>query len=270
MKEIYEAVIFDLDGTLIDSEKNYALSDGKLFSDYGLVFSDEIRREFIGKGVEEFLRLLREEYGIDEDPQVLLEKKNRYYLDIARSNTHVFPEMERLLKALHTLRIPMAVASGSPLEIIKEMLSICNIEQYFRVVVSSQETARGKPHPDVFLEAARRLGIDPGRCLVLEDSPRAASKTQAKNLTIDDGWGKVMVGASTGGQQSWESDQLRQSIFTYYFVDGLRKNNGSVRNAFYYAQPRVSDRVRSEKGAEQNPQIMATTNNWDMKLAKPR
>jgi len=87
---------------------------------------------------------------------------------------------------------------------------------------------------------------------------------------MDDGWGKVMVGASTGGQQSWESDQLRQSIFTYYFVDGLRKNNGSVRNAFYYAQPRVSDRVRSEKGAEQNPQIMATTNNWDMKLAKPR
>lgn len=106
--------------------------------------------------------------------------------------------------------------------------------------------------------------------LVLEDSPRTASRAQSKNLTMDDGWGKVMVGASTGGQQSWESDQLRQSIFTYYFVDGLRKNNGSVRNAFYYAQPRVSDRVRSEKGAEQNPQIMATTNNWDMKIAKPR
>jgi len=184
MKEFYEAVIFDLDGTLIDSEKNYALSDGKLFSEYGLVFSDEIRREFIGKGVEEFLRLLREEYGIDEDPQVLLEKKNRYYLDIARSNTNVFPEMERLLKALHTQKIPMAVASGSPLEIIKEMLSICNIAQYFRVVVSSQETARGKPHPDVFWEAARRLGIDPGRCLVLEDSPFGVQAAKAAGMDV--------------------------------------------------------------------------------------
>jgi hypothetical protein len=106
--------------------------------------------------------------------------------------------------------------------------------------------------------------------LVLEDSPLPSGGVQSKNLNMDDGWGKVMIGASTGGQQSWESDQLRQSIFTYYFVDGLRQNNGSVRNAFYYAQPRVSERVRAEKGAEQNPQIMATTPNWDMKIAKPR
>lgn len=106
--------------------------------------------------------------------------------------------------------------------------------------------------------------------IVLEDTPRSRPAANAKNLNMDDGWGKVMVGASTGGQQSWESDQLRQSIFTYYFVDGLKRNNGSVQNAFYYAQPKVADRVRSEKGAEQNPQIMATTSNWDMKLARPR
>ncbi len=106
--------------------------------------------------------------------------------------------------------------------------------------------------------------------IFLEDDPRARQTGNAKNLNMDDGWGKVMVGASTGGQQSWESDQLRQSIFTHYFVDGLRKNNGSVQGAFYYAQPRVSDRVRTEKGAEQSPQIMATTNNWDMRIARPR
>ncbi|KAF0179552.1 MAG: peptidase C14 caspase catalytic subunit p20 [Nitrospirae bacterium] len=106
--------------------------------------------------------------------------------------------------------------------------------------------------------------------IVLEDSPRPRQTANAKNLNMDDGWGKVMVGASTGGQQSWESDQLRQSIFTYYFVDGLKKNNGSVRSAFYYAQPKVSERVRTEKDAEQSPQIMATTSNWDMRLARPR
>jgi hypothetical protein len=107
--------------------------------------------------------------------------------------------------------------------------------------------------------------------IVLEDSPRPQKRASSKNLNMDDGWGKVMIGASTGGQKSWESDQLRNSYFTYYFVDGLRRNNGSVQNAFYYAQPQVAEKVRREKdGAEQNPQIMATTSNWDMKLQKPR
>lgn len=106
--------------------------------------------------------------------------------------------------------------------------------------------------------------------IVLEDTPRPAKRSNSKNLSMDDGWGKVMIGASTGGQKSWESENLRNSYFTYYFIDGLRRNNGSVQNAFYYAQPQVADKVRREKEAEQTPQIMATTNNWDMKLQKTR
>jgi len=107
--------------------------------------------------------------------------------------------------------------------------------------------------------------------IIVDDmsSPRRAPSS--KNLNMDDGWGKVLVAASTGEQRSWESDRLKQSFFTYYFVDGLRKNNGSIQNAFYYAKPKVTEQVRIEKeGEEQTPQIMATKNNWDMKLAKPR
>ncbi|HMK42846.1 MAG TPA: caspase family protein [Dissulfurispiraceae bacterium] len=116
-------------------------------------------------------------------------------------------------------------------------------------------------------QGKRMLG---SKDIVVEDSPAPRRVASSKNLNMDDGWGKVLIGASTGGQQSWESDQLKNSIFTYYFVDGLRRSDGSVQNAFYYAQPRVSERVKSEKGAEQNPQIMATTNNWDMRLARTR
>jgi hypothetical protein len=104
--------------------------------------------------------------------------------------------------------------------------------------------------------------------IVLEDKPK--SKASAKNIHMDDGWGKVMIGASSGGERSWESDALKNSIFTYYFVDGLQRNNGSVQNAFYYSQPKVSQRVKQEKGSDidQHPQIMTTTQNWDMKLSK--
>ncbi len=107
--------------------------------------------------------------------------------------------------------------------------------------------------------------------IVFEDEP---AKAQAKGIPAsgDDGWGKVLIGASGSGERSWESDNLKNSIFTYYFVDGLNRHNGSIQSAFYHAQPLVPRRVRQEKGSDidQNPQVMATTPNWNMQLAQRR
>lgn len=105
--------------------------------------------------------------------------------------------------------------------------------------------------------------------LMLENE--AASGAVAKSAgSTEEPWGKVLIGASGSGEKSWESDQLHNSIFTYYFVDGLSRYNGSVQQAFNYAKPRVVDRVKEEKGRDidQNPQAMATVSNWDMRLAQ--
>jgi hypothetical protein len=107
--------------------------------------------------------------------------------------------------------------------------------------------------------------------IVFEDEP---VKAGAKGIPApeNDGWGKVLIGASGSGERSWESDNLKNSIFTYYFVDGLNRYNGSVQSAFYYAKPLVPQRVRQEKGTDidQNPQVMATHPNWNMQLAQRR
>lgn len=108
--------------------------------------------------------------------------------------------------------------------------------------------------------------------LVLDASPASA---QSKTLRIgdtDNAWGKVLIGASGAGERSWESDQLRSSIFTWYFLDGLKRNGGSVQTAFYQAKPLVYQRVRSEKGAdiEQSPQVLATKPDWNMRLVTAR
>lgn len=119
------------------------------------------------------------------------------------------------------------------------------------------------------------ISIDYGRRLlgskdiVIEDAPvkkPAATKPKGQE---SDGWGKVLIGASGAGEQSWESDKLNQSIFTYYFLDGLKRHNGSIKNAFFYAKPLVAQRVKQEKGRhiEQNPQVMSTNPDWDMRLA---
>ena len=83
-----------------------------------------------------------------------------------------------------------------------------------------------------------------------------------------EGFGKVLISASGANERSWESDTIGNSYFTYFFIDGLEHYNGSVKKAFNYAQPKVSEKVKQEKGYEQNPQVMATQNNWDMSISK--
>lgn len=83
-------------------------------------------------------------------------------------------------------------------------------------------------------------------------------------------YGKVLISASGAGEKSWESNSLSNSIFTYYFLEGLKKHDGSVKEAFVYARPLVNDRVKKEKGSdiEQNPQVLATNKEWDMPLIR--
>jgi hypothetical protein len=104
--------------------------------------------------------------------------------------------------------------------------------------------------------------------IVLDDAPKKASGA-GKGLD-QDGYGKVLLSASSAGEKSWESDSLKNSVFTYYFVDGLQRYNGSVKDAFTYSKPLVSQRVKQEKGADisQTPQAMATSNNWNMSIKK--
>jgi HAD superfamily hydrolase (TIGR01509 family) len=172
----FSAVIFDLDGTLIDSEKNYVKSDGQILKKFGIEYTPALRRRLIGRGIDIFAAILREEYGVRETPEEILAMKDEYYLAIARTNTRVFPEMRTLLDAFKALGVPLAVASGSSQKVVDELLAICGIRGYFKVALSSVGLYPGKPDPGVFLGTAQRLHAPAPECLVLEDS---ASGVQA-------------------------------------------------------------------------------------------
>jgi uncharacterized caspase-like protein len=104
--------------------------------------------------------------------------------------------------------------------------------------------------------------------IVLEDQPKQASSSGKSIGSSQESYGKVLISASSSGEKSWESDQLRNSVFTYYFVDGMKRSDGSVKDAFDYSKPRTMQRVQQEKGAEitQTPQAMATNENWNMRV----
>ncbi|CUH94916.1 hypothetical protein P22_0985 [Propionispora sp. 2/2-37] len=165
-----DAVIFDLDGTLVDSEPNYFEALRKVLAEHRVDFTLECNRRYVGIGVKEVVDHVKAVYAIDEAAAVMMERINAYYIDFAKKNTPVFPEMKKLVAELKKHDYPLAVASGSSRSIIEMILSTADMEPYFDVVISSEEVGKGKPEPDVFLEAAKRLGILPERCLVIEDS----------------------------------------------------------------------------------------------------
>ena len=180
----FSAVIFDLDGTLIDSENNYAASDGKILTSFGIEYTPDLRKRLIGRGIDVFVSILINEYGVKKTPETLLAMKDRYYLDVARTNTKVFPEMRKLLDILKEQNMPMAIASGSSQAVIDEVIDICGVRDYFAVLISSVGLFPGKPAPDIFLETARRLDVTPSECLVLEDSPHGVEAALAAGMKV--------------------------------------------------------------------------------------
>jgi HAD superfamily hydrolase (TIGR01509 family) len=164
------AVIFDWDGTLIDSEPNYLLADAKLLAQYGVPFSEEDKSKYIGGSNLEQMADFKRRYALKESPQALASMKNALYLEIALSTSRLFPEMKRFLERVRERALPVAVASGSGHEVLLRLFAVTGLANLFQAVVSADDVPKGKPAPDIFLETARRLGVAPEECVVVEDS----------------------------------------------------------------------------------------------------
>lgn len=177
------AVVFDLDGTLVDSEPHYFEAGRRTLAGHGVTeFTWADHERYVGISTRETVTLWRERYGLDAPAEVLLADKNRHYLELARASTPVYPQMRAFVELLAGDGVPMAVASGSTREAIEAILDGAGLARLLPVVVSAEDVERGKPAPDVFLEAARRLGSDPADCVVLEDAAPGAAAAYAAGM----------------------------------------------------------------------------------------
>ncbi|MGW0866133.1 HAD family hydrolase [Streptomyces sp. NPDC002611] len=177
------SVIFDLDGTLVDSEPNYYEAGRQTLAEHGVLdFSWADHERYVGISTQETVADWKERYGLRASVEELFTVKNRRYLELARSSTRAYPEMRRFVELLAAEDVPMAVASGSSPGAIEAVLAGTGLDALLRTVVSADEVAHGKPAPDVFLEAARRLGADPAGCVVLEDAAPGAAAAHAAGM----------------------------------------------------------------------------------------
>ncbi|MFG2123245.1 HAD family hydrolase [Streptomyces sp. NPDC048710] len=177
------SVIFDLDGTLVDSEPNYYEASRQTLAEHGVPgFTWAEHESYVGISTLETVSTLRERYGLRATVDELFRATNRRYLELARAGTLAYPEMRKFVELLAAEAVPMAVASGSSPEAIEAILAGTGLDTFLRIAVSADEVAHGKPAPDVFLEAARRLGADPADCVVLEDAAPGAAAAHAAGM----------------------------------------------------------------------------------------
>jgi HAD superfamily hydrolase (TIGR01509 family) len=177
------SVIFDLDGTLVDSEPNYYEAGRQTLAAHGVPdFTWADHERYVGISTQETVADWKDRYALEATVEELLAAKNRRYLELARGATRVYPQMRAFVDLLAAEGVPMAVASGSSPEAIAAVLTGTGLDAHLHTVVSADEVAQGKPAPDVFLEAARRLGASPADCVVLEDAAPGAAAAHAAGM----------------------------------------------------------------------------------------
>ena len=162
-----EALIFDCDGTLTDSMPGHFVAWREALAQQGMVFSEEVYYQHCGTPSRILIPKLAADAGCEVDYRRALEEKESIFL----SNIDQLKPIEPIVEIARENqgKLPMAVASGGTRRLVTLQLKQIGILDWFDTVVASEDTEKGKPDPDVFLEAARRLGVAPDKCLVYED-----------------------------------------------------------------------------------------------------
>ncbi len=181
---MFKAVIFDMDGVIIDSEPFHDLVNRELFRRLGIVVADIDYRAYIGTSHTHMWSDLKGRHGLPHSVADLVEmqvKGNEAYLV-----AHAFEPIAGIVPLLSTLRgkgIPLGLASSSSMATIELVLQKLKLAAYFTEIISGEAFVRGKPEPDIFLHAAKRLGVDPSFCLVVEDSYNGVRAAKAAGMT---------------------------------------------------------------------------------------
>jgi len=178
------AVIFDMDGLLVDSERLWKVAETAWLSDRGATYSEEKHAQFIGMALPEFISGIKRVYELDDDVETLTADLMRRITTMIATDTRPQPGAQAALDFVIEHDIPHAIASSSPMQVIDATLdSQPGWAAAFPVRCSADEVERGKPAPDVYLWAAERLNVAPADCIALEDSPNGSRSAVAAGMT---------------------------------------------------------------------------------------
>jgi HAD superfamily hydrolase (TIGR01509 family) len=177
------AVIFDMDGVLVQSEELWDAAREALVRERGGRWHEGATRDMMGMSSREWSRYIHEELGVEMTPEEINDEVVRR---LEASYRERLPLIDGAREAVERLagRWPLGLASSANRPLIDLALELSGMEHFFKATVSSEEVERGKPAPDVYLEAARRLEVDPQSCAAIEDSTNGLRSAKAAGMRV--------------------------------------------------------------------------------------
>ncbi len=176
------AVIFDMDGVIIDSEPLWEKAERILLARRGLDYDPIYRDKIVGLNQRDSGRLLKETFNLPETIEELLEERIGILLTLFDKELELVPNLLTILKGLKKSGFLLALASSSPLRVINFVLEKFSLNEFFSVVVSGESVELGKPAPDIYLYTANKLGVQPGECIVIEDSINGVKSAKSAGM----------------------------------------------------------------------------------------
>ena len=179
-----QAVIFDLDGVLADSEPWWNEIDAAFLSEHGVNYRGEFHREVLGTSYRVTLEFYKKAFGISASTEEMMRRREEIALDFFANKIGLFPAVTDVLHALRQLQLPLAVGTSSVRACAGPFLERHGLTQFFDVIVTGDEVEHGKPHPDIYLRAAGKLGVTPEACLVIEDALSGIAAAKAAKMRV--------------------------------------------------------------------------------------
>jgi len=164
------AVIFDMDGVMIDSEPLWEKTERILLARRSIDYSPDYRDKIVGLNQRDSGRLLVDTFDLDETVEDIINERISILTSIYEEELELIPALVPLLEQLAREGYRLALASSSPLRVVNFVLDMFSLHDHFLTVVSGDSVGNGKPHPDIYLHTAEMLGVAPAECVAIEDS----------------------------------------------------------------------------------------------------
>lgn len=180
-----EAIIFDMDGVIIDSEPIHYHCSNKLLAPFNIELNREKYDTYIGGSCKVMWSDIREEHGLEDSVDTIIANEFKIFLDYLKNGKGQVKPIEgipELLAQLKDEKATIALASSSSMENINTVTSLFGIDHYFKVKVTGQTLKETKPHPEIFFKTAELLDVEPKKCLVIEDSRNGAVAAKAAGM----------------------------------------------------------------------------------------
>lgn len=210
-----KAVIFDMDGVIIDSEPIYSEVDKRVLKQCDIIANEEILNPYVGISNPEMWKDLKERYHLIPSVEELLKLQSELLIKaFNETKIEAIDGIKELLSELKQNKILLAVASSSARSFIESILKTIGIREYFKIILSGEEVQRGKPNPDIFLKTAEMLEVSPQECIVIEDSTNGVKAALAAGMKCI-GYSNLNSGSQDLSSASTIVDSIREINYDF-------------------------------------------------------